>query len=275
MRIFRPRGLLDVASARSPVAQAVAMHRAGRHADAEREARAVAASRSRRRNDAWAPVALGIAALAAGAQGRHTEAVALYDEALPLFAKIFGDGHPQTLKARSDRAQQLASLGRHAECEAECADVASAAARRREPEAADVALAARNGQVFALTALGRHPEAEALAREVLAAAQGMPRRFSLVLRLNLARSLNGQARHEEALAEAEHALRLHRGLPAAEQRPEAGAVDLAEATALLGLGRRDEARARAVAAHDVCLAVLGPDHRRTEEARELRGRIGA
>ncbi|MER6818506.1 tetratricopeptide repeat protein [Streptomyces cellulosae] len=275
MRIFRPRGPLDVSSVGSPLAQAVAMHRAGRHADAEREARAVAASRSRRRNDTWAPVALHVAAIAAGAQGRHAEAVALHDEALPHFARAFGDGHPQTLKARSDRAQVLTSLGRYAECETECAAVASAAARRPEPEAAHVALAARNGQVFALTALGRHPEAEALAREVLAAARGMPERFSLVLRLNLARSLNGQARHEEALAEAEHALRLHRGLPAAEQRPEAGAVDLATATALLGVGRRDEARVRAVAAHDACLAVLGPDHRRTEEARELVDRIGA
>nr|WP_286169696.1 tetratricopeptide repeat protein [Actinospica acidiphila] len=251
------------------------MYRAGRHADAEKEARAVAASRSRRRNDKWAPVALGVAAIAAGAQGRHTEALTLHDEAVTLFATILGEAHPQTLKARSDRAQQLASLGRHAECEAECAEVVSAAARSTEPEAAHVALAARNGQVFALTELGRHQEAEALAREALDAAQGMPERFHLVLRLNLARSLNGQARHDAALAEAEHARRLHRGLPAAEQRAEAGAVDLAVATALLGLGRGDEARVRAVVAHDACRAVLGPDHRRTVEARDLVGRIGA
>ncbi|MFF5343150.1 tetratricopeptide repeat protein [Streptomyces althioticus] len=275
MRIFRPRGRPDVLSAGSPLAQAVAMYQAGRHADAEREARAVAASRSRRRNDAWAPLALGVAALAAGAQGRHAEAVALYDEAIAHFARVFGEGHPQTLKARSDRAQQLTSLGRHAECEAECAHVAAAAARSTDPEAAHVALAARNGQVFALTALGRHQEAEALARAALAAAPGMPERFHLVLRLNLARSLNGQGRHEAALAEAEHALRLHRGLPAAGQRAEAGAVDLAMAIALLGLGRGEEARVRAVVAHDACLAVLGPDHRRTVEARELVGRIGA
>ncbi|MFJ7013123.1 tetratricopeptide repeat protein [Streptomyces albogriseolus] len=274
MRIFRPRGRPDVSSVRSPLAQAVAMFRAGRYADAEREARDVAASRARRRDDTWAPLALDIAAVAVSAQGRHAEALSLYDQALPMFARVFGDGHPQTLKARSDRAQVLTSLGRHAECEAECAAVVPAAARRTEPEAAQVATAARNGQVFALIALGRHPEAEALAREALAAPR-LPERFSLVLRLNLARSLSGQDRHEEALAEAERAQRLHRGLPVVEQRPETGAVDLAMATALLGLGRRYEARARAVAGHDACLAVLGPDHRRTAEARELIGRLDA
>ncbi|GGP85161.1 hypothetical protein GCM10010266_04220 [Streptomyces griseomycini] len=34
-----------------------------------------------------------------------------------------------------------------------------------------------------------------------------------------------------------------------------------------------EARARAVSAHDACLAAFGPDHRRTVEARALLDRI--
>ncbi|PNV33996.1 hypothetical protein C1708_18035 [Streptomyces sp. DH-12] len=274
MRIFRSRGRPGVRqSIASPLAQAVALYEAGRYADAEREARDVAASRSRRRDDKWVPLALGIAATTAGAQGHHAEALATYDDALPLFARIFGAENPQTLKVRSDRAQALTSLGRHAECEAECAAVASAARRSTEPGAEHVAVAACNGQVFALNALGRHPEAEALAREALAAAQGLPERFSLVLRLGLVRSLNGQSRYEEALAEAERAEELHRGLSAAQRRPEAGAVDLAMANALLGLGRRDEARIRATAGHDACLAVLGPDHSRTAEARELIRRV--
>ncbi len=66
-----------------------------------------------------------------------------------------------------------------------------------------MALAARNGRMFALNALGRHAEAEALAREALANVRGLPERLVLVFRLNLARSLNGQSRHEEALAELE------------------------------------------------------------------------
>jgi hypothetical protein len=45
------------------------------------------------------------------------------------------------------------------------------------------------------------------------------------------------------------------------------------ATALLGLGRGTEARTRAAAAHDACLAAFGPQHHRTVEAGELLDRI--
>ncbi|MEW2586994.1 hypothetical protein [Streptomyces virginiae] len=48
---------------------------------------------------------------------------------------------------------------------------------------------------------------------------------------------------------------------------------MATATALLGLGRGTEARPLAAAAHDACLATLGPDHRRTAEAQTLLARI--
>jgi tetratricopeptide (TPR) repeat protein len=246
----------------------MALYEAGRYAEAEAEARAVAATRSRTRDDMYAPLALSIAALATGAQGRHAEALAAYDAVLPSFGRIFGAEHPQTLKLRSDRAQALTALARHAECEAECAAVAQAATRGTGPEMPLIAAAARNGVIFALNAQGRHPEAEALANEALAAHRTSDR-FSLVLRLGLARSLNGQARHEEALAEAERADELRRSLPEEQHRPETGAVELAVATALLGLGRGSEARLRAAAAHDACLASFGPDHRRTAEARAL------
>ncbi|MCL8011370.1 tetratricopeptide repeat protein [Streptomyces sp. AS02] len=256
----------------SPVSQAMALYEAGRYAEAEGEALAVAAARSRPRDDMYAPLALSIAALATGAQGRHAEALAAYDTVLPAFRRIFGAEHPQTLKLRSDRAQALTALALHAECEAECAAVAQAASRGTGPEMPLIAAAARNGLVFALNAQGRHPEAEALACEALAAHRA-PDRFSLVLRLGLARSLNGQARHEEALAEAGRADELRRTLPAEQCRPETGAVELAVATALMGLGRGSEARLRAAAAHDACLASFGPDHRRTVEARALLDRI--
>jgi tetratricopeptide (TPR) repeat protein len=250
----------------TPVAEAKALYEAGRYAEAEAEARAVA--RSRPRDDEYAAVALSIAAIATGAQGRHAEALATYDEALSAFSRIFGAGHWLTLKLRSDRAQQMVSLGRHAECEAECAAVAEAAGRGTGPEMTLLAAAARNGLVFALNAQGRHREAEALAHEALAAYRARDR-ASLVLRLGLARSLNGQARHQEALTEAESAGRLYRALPDDQRRPDTGAVELAVATALLGLGRASDARRRAAAAHDACLASFGPDHRRTVEARTL------
>ncbi|MGW4754537.1 tetratricopeptide repeat protein [Streptomyces chartreusis] len=273
MKIFRSRGRNDAGQQTgSPLAQAIALYQAGRYAEAEAEARAVAAARPRPRDDHHAQLALSIAALATGAQGRHADAVTAYDALLPVFGRIFGAEHPQTLKLRSDRAQSLSALARHAECEAECAAVARVAARGKGPEMPLIAAAARNGLIYALNAQGRHPEAEALAREALAAHRE-PDRFTVVLRLGLARSLNGQARHEEALAEAERTGELHRGLPEEQRGPETGAVQLAAATALLGLDRSTEARTHAETAHAACLATFGPTHHRTSEARELLDRM--
>jgi tetratricopeptide (TPR) repeat protein len=259
---------------RSPLDEAVALYVAGRYAAAESAARDVAAARSWRPGDPHVPMALSVAAMAMGAQGRHAEAVAAYDAVLPDFARVFGAEGPQTLKLRSDRAQSTASLGRHEECERECAAVVLAATRGAGPEMALVADAARNGLIFALNGQGHHVEAEKAAREALSA-QREPDRLGLVLRLGLARSLNGQARHEDALAEAERAGALRRGLPEEEHRPETGAVELAVATALLGLGRTGEARLQAATAYDACLAAFGPAHRRTEEAQALLDTIDA
>lgn len=252
------------------MAEAKALYQKGRYAESEAEARAVA--RSRPRDDGYAAGALLIAALATGAQGRNAEALVTYDDALARFSAIFGADHYLTWKLRSDRAQHLPSLGEYAECEAECAAVTAFAAGGTGPDMTRLAAAARNGLIFALNAQERHQEAEALAREALAACPaGEP--MSLVLRLGLARSLNGQARYEEALAEARRADRQDRALPERERNSERGAVELALANALLGLGRVREANGLAVAAHDACLASFGPDHRRTVEARTLLDRM--
>jgi tetratricopeptide (TPR) repeat protein len=274
MKLFRPRRRHDAqTAARSPLDQVVTLYKAGHYAAAESTARAVAESRSWARDDQYALLAWSLVAVATGAQGRHADAVALFDGLLPDFARVFGAEGARTLKLRSDRAQELTRLGRHAECEAECAAVARSAGRGSAPQMALVVFAARNGLVFALNAQGRYQEAEATAREALAAqpAQG---RITLPLRLGLARSLNGQARHEEALAEAQAADELRLTRPD-DFRPETGAVELVRATALLGLGRTAEARPPAVAAHEACLAAFGPDHGRTVEARKLLDRMEA
>ncbi|MEU2250084.1 tetratricopeptide repeat protein [Streptomyces sp. NPDC019224] len=269
MRLFRSRVRRTKPS---PATRAVELYKAERYAEAEKAARAVARSRPRDRGELL--VALTVAAVSTGAQGRHAEALTAYDEALSVSRKLFGTGHWQTLKLRSDRAQQLASLDRHAECEAESEAVVREAAGGTHPEIRRVAAAATNGVVFALNAQGHHAKAETLARDALAELRE-PHRIRLVLQIGLARSLNGQARYEEALAEAATAGELHRALPEGQRGPEAGAVDLVAATALLGLGRVTEARTRADAAHDACLASFGPAHRRTVEARELLDRFDA
>ncbi|MEU6988691.1 hypothetical protein ABZ946_35695 [Streptomyces sp. NPDC046324] len=155
MKIFRWRGQREAAqTTRTPLARATALYKAGRYTEAEAEARSVAAARSRSRDDTYRPLALATAALAAGAQGRHADAVTAYDALLPVFGRIFGAEHPQTLKLRSDRAQALSALARHAECEAECAVVARVASRGTGPDMALITTAARNGQIFALTSSG-------------------------------------------------------------------------------------------------------------------------
>ncbi|CAM5572944.1 hypothetical protein SALBM311S_03344 [Streptomyces alboniger] len=193
----------------------------------------MAAARPRRRDDVHAPLALGIAALATGAQGRHAEAVTAYDALMPVFGRVFGAEHPQTLKLRSDRAQALTALARYAECEAECAAVAEAATRGTRPEMPRIVTAARNGLIYALNAQGRHQEAR---RSPVRPSPPIAHRTGSVWSCGSAwpDGLQGQARHEEALAEAERAGELRRQPAEEQRRPEAGAVELALATAFRG-----------------------------------------
>ncbi|GAA2812592.1 tetratricopeptide repeat protein [Kitasatospora aburaviensis] len=257
----------------NPLLQATALYHAGRYAEAEAEARSVAAvPRTKPEDEVFVPLAMGIAALAASAQGRHTEALSTFDALLPVFGGLCGANHTLTLKLRSDRAQVLTALGRHAECEAECAAVANLAARNAGPEAALLAIHARVGQIQALSALALNREAEAVSRRTLAT-HCESDQATLILRLGLVRSLNAQGRHEEALAEAKRADEVRRGWSEEQRRPETGAVELLSAIALLELGRGADARSLAAAAHDDCLAAFGPDNSRTTEARMLLDRI--
>jgi tetratricopeptide (TPR) repeat protein len=270
MELFRSRhrvAAVQKQKAAASLPQAIALYQAGRFAEAEAEARAVASRRSwPPRQDA--PLARSLAAAATSAQGRHLEALTAFDELLLVFRSVFGAGHPQTLLLRSNRAQTLTALSRHAECEKECAAVARAAASGTGAEMPYIAAAARNGLIYALNGQGRHQEAETLARDALMASPPGSR-HALTLRLGLVRSLNGQGRHEEALAEAERSAVVQSDLYEKPRHPETGAVELAMASALLGLNRATEARACASTAHEACLATFGPDHYRTAQAREF------
>ncbi|MFF3214274.1 tetratricopeptide repeat protein [Streptomyces sp. NPDC002886] len=272
MKLFRWRGRSEPDMTGALLAPIAALYTAGRFAEAEAEARSVAAGPFRPRDEGYGPLALRIAALAAEAQGHHDRAAAAYGELLPVFGRTFGAEHPHSLHLRSNRARVLSILGRHGECVAECVDVAQLANRSTGPDMLYVAAAARSEQVYALTELGRHTEAEALARQALAGYRE-PDRLRLVLRLSLAHSLSGQGRYVEALAEVERADVLRRSLSREDPHVAIGSVELVAAAALLGLGRGAEAQLRAVAAYDACMTALGPDHFRTGKARELLDRI--
>ncbi|MEV6011951.1 tetratricopeptide repeat protein [Streptomyces sp. NPDC051976] len=114
------------------------------------EARAIASTRSWRREDATQPLA--ITAAATNAQGRHNEAISTYDELLPTFTTVFGAEHPQTLVLRSNRAQTLIALSRYTECEAERAAGAHTAARHKEEALQRIAAVASNRLIYALNA---------------------------------------------------------------------------------------------------------------------------
>ncbi|MEW1890555.1 tetratricopeptide repeat protein [Streptomyces sp. IBSBF 3010] len=268
MKFFRSRARHTKPS---PVLRLAEQYHAGQYAEAEKEGRALIRSPLSERElvVAWTVIAISV-----GAQGRHTEAVSAYEEALAVSRAFYGAEHWQTLKLRSDRAQQLVATGRHAECQAECEAVVRAAAGAADEDKRLVAVAATNGLVHVFNKQGKHVKAEALARDALADPSATPS-FRQILQLGLVRSLNGQERYEEALAEAATAGELQRALPEGKRGPDAGAVDLATGTALLGLGRVAEARTQADAALAACLASLGPDHYRTVEARELLARIDA
>ncbi|MET7622392.1 tetratricopeptide repeat protein [Streptomyces sp. NPDC005408] len=117
----------------------------------------------------------------------------------------------------------------------------------------------------ALCRQGRYEQAEAITRGNQTRAEGDT---AAALHCVLVRSLNGQRRHEEALAEAS------RPIPD-WVRTASGALDIGTATALHGLGRRSEAKATARQALSACEQFLHPAHPRTQEARTLLSRITA
>lgn len=202
----------------------------------------MAGATGRKPDDLVVPMGLSIAALAASAQGRPDEALALYDGQLPVVSEVFGEEHRVTLKLRLGRAEVLNELGRYDESESECVAVCRAASRAEMPYVAMDALAA---QIRALDMKGDYPAVEAVARNILAVHDGQDR-FTVKVRFALAHALNA---------------------------PETGMAELNEAAALFGLGRGAQDRPLAAAAHRDCLAFYGAEHPRTVQARVLLDRI--
>ncbi|WP_327355082.1 tetratricopeptide repeat protein [Streptomyces sp. NBC_01304] len=247
------------------VVHSATLYVAGRYAECEETARALAADRAHLRGDHLALAALSHAAQAVSAQGGHAEALRQQDELLPYFIRIHGQEHPLTLKLRSDRAQTLGYLARYEESEAESRSLIALAGQGKEPSHRMLSLSARNALSYAQSGSSRFTEAETTAREALAGAQGEDR-FTSVLRLALIRALNGQQRYEEALTELA-------ALPELQTPAETGTRELARATALRGQGRRTEAETEARSALAAITRALGPEHRRAQEAQDLLGTL--
>ncbi|WP_052433823.1 hypothetical protein [Streptacidiphilus melanogenes] len=177
--------------------------------------------------------------------------------------------HPVRMLALTNRAVQLCFLERFAEADAQAQEVVDAAGTLLPPDDLRTRLSGLNTRAMALPHLGRATEAEALAREAIAEARSIGAvagSFQRVLGVNLASALNAQGRHTEALdalAEAEQVRDTVGNLGGAS------AIAKARATALLALGRIDEAQDTARAGLTAALSAYGEDHTRVRELRGL------
>jgi len=202
--------------------------------------------------------------------GRVGAALELYDRALPLLETHRGPTHPDTLACRSNRAEALWDLERHAEALEEMRELL---VQRREvfgPDHERVGIAANN-LADALRQIGRYDEAAPLYGEairVFKGALGEENMRVASVTHNLGVMLLDRGDPDAALARLGAAAALAgRLLP--EGHWIVAQFELREGEAMLRLGRRDEALRLIRASHDRLLGSLGPDHERVERAAAL------
>ncbi|MDH6129272.1 tetratricopeptide repeat protein [Kitasatospora sp. GP82] len=240
----------------------------GRPAEAEEQALAVLAVRHGR--DDFRLRAADVRLRAVSAQGRHREAA---DGALPLtedYAAMHGKHGLLTLKVRSDRVQDLIFLGEYAQAESECRTVMGIL-----PTGNLFWLAVNNALVLALVGMKRYEEAEATARAALKHAhKGIPALSSvrLVLQLGLARVLAACGQNMEALQITEDAKTEFLADPRSWATLQA-ALGIVTATALLGLGRFEEAESEVRRALANALSTYSAVHYTALEAGTLLGTV--
>ncbi|MFE1443200.1 tetratricopeptide repeat protein [Streptomyces sp. NPDC058739] len=247
----------------------------GRYEEAEAEARACEAAarrlwrQNRRRRFTW--YARTMATTLACAHGRGDEVLAEMESLIAELDGTTGSLRRLLLLVRHNRAAVLGRQGRHAEAEAELQSVLRELTHhKRVATVWNVELTVLDSLAEALCGLGRHEEAEAIARGNQPRAEGVEgvEGTAAALHCTLVRSLNGQGRFAEALAEA------GRFTPKWE-RGHAGKLALVTAVALHGLGRDGEAEAAARQALTCCEAHLHPSHPRLAETRALLALITA
>jgi tetratricopeptide (TPR) repeat protein len=212
--------------------------------------------------------AIGLLGVILNDLGRHEEAAEAFVSQAPVFDGLPGPLRLAAHQLRANHAGAALYLGRFEQVEAVSRDVIAAIGSPRSAVAGKVHASASNSLAFALHGQGRNEEAEQIARDAVAELAGPElARFRGTVRLNLARSLRGQRRFAEALAEVATA----RTDFAREQNAEPGDASAAAtgaAAALLGLGRPAEAEAHALDALELCRTAFGPTHHRRLEAEQ-------
>ena len=249
---------------------AAALRATGAVAEAGEQAAAVVAQRERLGMSQILVQAWVLSADTLDGQGRHDEAAAAWG-ALGEHAAKDLDRRDVVRIARAQRVGALCHAERYGEAEQEALRLLESAGTTSGPAGAGQRLAALILLSAALRGQGRAVEAESAARQglVIASTDGGPRSSAnvYVLHVNLAAAVEAQGRHAEAL-----------DLLAVAPRPPQLTVEtsvataLAQARALLALGRPQEAAAVIDPALATGQASLGPDHARLRELRTLRTR---
>ncbi|CAM5376296.1 hypothetical protein [Streptomyces pilosus] len=235
--------------------------RQGEYEEVEATARALAegARSGRRRRPLPEWQARTLATMAAVAHGRGAEVLGELETLIAELAPVDVETQVLRLVVRRNRLVVLSGQERYEEAEREALDILGEISRLAHLiTLAKLELSALGLLAGALCGQGRAEEAEAIARGNLARAGD----GAAHLRVVLARSLNGQDRYEEALAEA-------RSCTPPPDRKDSGLLGLVTAEALLGLGRREEAEAEARRALADCGRSLHPGHPRIRKARAL------
>ncbi|MEU9041907.1 MULTISPECIES: serine/threonine-protein kinase [unclassified Kitasatospora] len=135
-----------------------------------------------------------------GRLGRHGEAAALLDGLAADRARVLGADHPDTIKARHNRAYNLGEAGRHLEAAALLERVVADRARVLGPDHPHT-LTARHNQAYYLGQAGQHARAAVLLEGVVAdraRVLGPDHPHTLTARHNHACNLGEAGRHLEA-----------------------------------------------------------------------------
>jgi tetratricopeptide (TPR) repeat protein len=194
-------------------------------------------------------------------QGRHAEALPLYQKALALRQKVLGEEHPETAISYNNVAVCLNDQGKHAEALhlhqkalALCQKVLGV----QHPDTAQ----SYNGVAFCLNAQGKHAEALPLNQKALAIrlrALGEQHPDTAQSYNNLAGCLNDQDRHAEALPLHQKALAIWQKV-LGEQHPNTATSYNNVALCLDDQGKHAEALPLHQKALAICQKVLGEQH---------------
>jgi tetratricopeptide (TPR) repeat protein len=212
---------------------------------------------------------------ALAAQGRGEEAV-LEFRALADAAGRDPGSRVAPLAAASNVAAQLCYLERFEEAETQARQILVEVGKLPAFHRPYAKMSVVNNIARALIGLNRPAEAEQAAREALAEAAAnahLPTgSLKRIFNVNLASALSAQHRYTEALKALDAAAMIS---DPSERHAGDSAIAKARATALLGLGRQEEAAQAAEAGLRSALIAFGEPHARVRELRALLARAEA